>query len=118
MIVTRRPSRQYKAKAYPIGSKPGFVGGYYEAGKRLAEAAGIYKDIRPYLPETYIDPVIDKYSYKPRKRLSGYAGKALWSKKLWSKTGYQQYKKCCGCDNANGYYSGTKNNSSCTEYSS
>ena len=55
------------AKATVINSGKGTViGSAYEGFKHAARAYGFYQDIKPYLPETYID----KYRYKPHKRIS------------------------------------------------
>ncbi len=89
MIVTNYQRSRPTPKATPIGTRQGHAGSAYQVGKRLAEYSGYAKEIKPYLPETYLD----KYTYKPRKRLAGYAGQKLWSKKNGSY--YKQYKKRC-----------------------
>ncbi len=76
MIVTST-SQPASAKATIINSGKGAVfGSTYQGFKEVARIYGFYKDIKPYLPETYLD----KYRYKPHKRVAGYAGQIFWSK--------------------------------------
>ncbi len=65
MIVAQ--SKQPAGVKYSIinQGKAGFAGSAYTGFKHIAKAYGFYKDIEPYLPETYID----KYRYKPHKRV-------------------------------------------------
>ncbi len=86
MIVSQKQMR-ISPKATPIGKRQGHVGSAYTIGKRLAGYAGYAKDIQPYLPETYID----KYIYKPRKRIAGYLGKTIHKSK--TKTSYNKFRK-------------------------
>ncbi len=79
MIVAGK-SQRAKPKVSPIGirpSKAGYVSGAYEIGKTVAKGYGYYKDIEPYLPDRYIE----KYTYKPGKRITGYLGQKLHEKK-------------------------------------
>ncbi len=65
VTVSSQPS---SAKATIINSGKGAVfGTAYEGFKRASRVYGFYQDIKPYLPETYID----KYRYKPHKRIAG-----------------------------------------------
>ncbi len=86
MIVSTK-SLRISPKATPIGKRAGHTGSIYTIGKRFAEYAGYAKDIQPYLPETYID----KYTYKPQKRLSGYVGQKIHKPK--TKTSYSKFGK-------------------------
>jgi len=69
MIVTS--SRQSVApKTYNLNSGKGTViGPAYQGLKHIARVYGIYKDIRPYLPEEFLEKHIGKYKYKPGKRI-------------------------------------------------
>ncbi len=58
--------------------KAAYYGYAYEGFKYASRTYGFYQDIKPYLPETYID----KYRYKPHKRVAGYIGQALYKKKF------------------------------------
>ncbi len=102
MIVTKSPAFGASPKATPIGTRQGHVGTAVEIGKRLAEYSGVYKDIRPYLPDTYVK----KYTYKPRKRVAGYLGQKLHAKK--SPKGYGKLGKA-----RSGFYRGINNNFRC-----
>ncbi len=85
MIVTDNP-RSVQVRATVINNPKGAVfGTAYTGFKNLAKAYGFYKDIKPYFPETYID----RYRYKPRKRISGYLGKAI-HKKIPSRNQYHK----------------------------
>ncbi len=82
----------------------------YEAGKAILKGAGYYEQIKQYDPGYYIE----KYTYKPHKRVAGYLGQKLHEKKkLFSKSssGYQFYKEYdeCHCR----YYFGNKYYSHC-----
>ena len=92
MIVAR--SRQTtKVKTSPIGTGPKgptYLPAIYEIGKQVADIYGYYENIKPYLPETYID----KYTYKPRKRIAGYLGQKLYEKKKFrTSSSSQLYQK-------------------------
>ncbi len=79
MIVAGKRQSQ-KAKVSPIGvrpSKAGYGPAIYEFGKIALKSFGYYKDIEKYLPDKYID----KYTYKPHKRVAGYLAKTLQQKK-------------------------------------
>ncbi len=96
MIVSTRPSPQ-GARATIINSGKGTVfSSAYTGFKHVSKVLGFYQDIRPYLPETYLD----KYRYKPHKR--AYA--ELQKTQGFLKTGHKQYKKrgrpwsFTGCD--------------------
>ncbi len=57
------------ARATIINSGKGTIySSTYTGLKHVSKVFGFYQDIKPYLPETYID----KYRYKPHKRLYGY----------------------------------------------
>ena len=49
----------------------------YELAKQASKTLGYYEDIKQYDPGYYFE----RYSYKPRKRLAGYAGQILHGKK-------------------------------------
>ncbi len=65
-IVAGRIQSQ-SAKATIINSGKGAIySSAYTGFKHAARVYGFYRDIKPYLPETYID----KYRYKPHKRVA------------------------------------------------
>ncbi len=79
MIVTTS-SQPGSAKATVIGQRGGkapYLGYAYEGFKHTSKALGFYQDIKPYLPETQLD----KYRYKPHKRVAGYLGKTFHARK-------------------------------------
>ncbi len=53
------------------------LGSIYEFAKFTAKQFGIYQEIKQYDPGYYIE----KYTYKPRKRIAGYLGQKLHEKK-------------------------------------
>ncbi len=69
--------------------KPTWIGVAYEGFKTASKSLGFYRDIEPYLPDTYID----KYRYKPQKRISGYIGKKIHKSK--TKTRHHKFRKTC-----------------------
>ncbi len=90
MIVARKRQSQ-KAKVSPIGVRPtkgGYLPAAYEVGKIALKSLGYYQDIEPYLPDKYID----KYTYKPHKRLAGYLGQTIQKKLQISKRNASGYK--------------------------
>ncbi len=95
MIVAGK-SQSQKPKISPIGTRPskaGYFSGAYEVGKIGLRGMGYYKDIEPYLPDKYVD----KYTYKPHKRITGYLGQAFHAKKRKQSSTYQQYQKSDEC---------------------
>ncbi len=77
MIVAAR-SESVGPKTHRINSGKGtYISPIYEGFKQTARIYGFYKDIKPYLPETYLK----KYTYKPHKRAFGYASQKLHEKK-------------------------------------
>ncbi len=91
MIVAgqRQTSR---VKASPIGvrpSKAGYAPAAYEIGKNIIQYYGYYKNVEPYLPDKYVD----KYTYKPHKRVAGYLGQAFFKKKFRTSSGYKFYQE-------------------------
>ncbi len=94
MIIAGK-SQSQKPKISPIGTRPskaGYLSGAYEVGKIGLRTYGYYSDIEPYLPDKYVD----KYTYKPNKRIAGYLGQTFHSKKNTSnykfgKTRSQRY---------------------------
>ncbi len=86
MIVSSK-SQHISPKATPLGRTAGHYGSAYTVGKRLVKYAGYAKKIEPYLPETYID----KYTYKPHKRVSGYLGQKFHAKENGSR--YNKFGK-------------------------
>ncbi len=92
MIVTsRRQTPGAKASFISRKSRAPYLGYAYEGLKHASRTYGFYKDIKPYLPETYLD----KYTYKPHKRVAGYIGQKFWKKKRipFYTSSYQQYQK-------------------------
>ncbi len=100
MIVAGK-SQSQKPKISPIGTRPskaGYVSGAYEVGKITLKSAGYYKQVEPYLPDKYVD----KYTYKPHKRIAGYLGQTIYKKrKVFSQFRYascnkfnQKYSPC------------------------
>ncbi len=90
IYTTRRTSPGAKASFISRKSRAPYLGYAYEGLKHTSRAYGFYKDIKPYLPETYLD----KYRYKPHKRVAGYLGQYAYGKKIrripqGSKTSYQ-----------------------------
>ncbi len=95
MIVAGK-SQSQKPKISPIGTRPskaGYVSGAYEVAKIGLKSYGYYQDVEPYLPDKYVD----KYTYKPHKRITGYLGQAFHKKKTSNASSYQQYKKSDEC---------------------
>ncbi len=62
-----------------------WFGPAYEGFKQASRTYGFYKDIKSYLPETYLE----KYKYKPGKRITG----ALQKTKGFLSAYNKQYKK-------------------------
>ncbi len=97
MIVASK-SQDTKPKVSPIGvrpSKAGYLPGAYEIGKTMAKGYGYYKDIEPYLPDRYIE----KYTYKPHKRVTGYLGQTFHSKKtVFKSTQSRRFNEECSRD--------------------
>ncbi len=105
MIVTAS-SQPHGAKATVIGQKSrySYFGYPYEGFKYAARTYGFYQDIKPYLPETYLD----KYRYKPHKRVSGYLGLSkgfLKKKRRIITKRYQFDKERCGYNSKHWNYS-------------
>ncbi len=61
----------YKPKGPNLPSKRPF-GTAYELAKLGLKSLGWYDQVRQYDPGFYLDKFTKKYSYKPRKRLTGY----------------------------------------------
>ncbi len=76
---TRRPGLPKK--------RPGKIGYVYETIKFGLKEFGHYNQIRKYDPGYYLD----KYSYKPRKRIAGYLGQKIYESKTSS--GNNKYRK-------------------------
>ncbi len=111
MIVTSSP-QPGSAKATVINSGKGAVfGTTYQGFKFAARTFGFYQDIKPYLPETYLD----KYRYKPHKRIVGYASKTRGFLKR-NKTGNQFYKKRSRCGIWNNWCANGNNSSKSGKY--
>ncbi len=109
MIIAGK-SQSQKPKISPIGTRPskaGYLPAAYEIGKTIVKSYGYYKDIEPYLPDKYID----KYTYKPHKRITGYLGQTFHSKKTKNVFSYQfnqEYARRCRSGN---YYNTNCHNS-------
>ncbi len=71
----------------------------YETVKYGLQELGYYNQIRQYDPGFYFD----RYSYKPRKRIAGYVGQKLWSKKIRYAAGNQFDQKRCDRQRGNWY---------------
>ncbi len=91
MIVTgKAQTAQGKAQFIKRAGRAPYLGYAYEGLKYASRTYGFYKDIKPYLPETYLD----KFKYKPRKRVAGYVGQKLYeSKKKNNGSNNKFYKK-------------------------
>ncbi len=91
MIVTATKGN-INPKVYPLkqGTKASYYGSIYEVGKYLLKGFGYYQDIEPYLPDRYIE----KYTYKPHKRLAGEVGKKIHKKKRTRKHHQFTQKEC------------------------
>ncbi len=88
MIVTgKAQTAQGKAQFIKRAGRAPYLGYAYEGLKYASRTYGFYKDIKPYLPETYLD----RYRYKPRKRVAGYLGQTIYKTKNGSY--YKQHKK-------------------------
>ncbi len=91
MIVAGQ-SKKVSPSTYRIGQgKATYFGPVITGFKHIAKSYGFYKDIKPYLPETYLD----KYKYKPGKRITGYAGQIFHSKKRKLSSSYSKLNKEC-----------------------
>ncbi len=111
-LIKTTSSQPSGAKATVIGSKTrfAFVPHAYEGFKTAGKAYGFYKDIKPYLPETYLD----KYKYKPHKRISGYLGQKFHAKKSPKIRYAKIYKKFCYIPDKHRHYTGKSNYSDCS----
>ncbi len=95
MIVTAS-SQPTSAKATVLNSGKGTIlGSAYQGFKIASKTFGFYQDIKPYLPDT----AIDRYRYKPHKRITGYLGQAFHSKKIQKRDATCNYfnQKCARC---------------------
>ncbi len=87
MIVTgKAQTTRGKASFIQRGGRAPYLGYAYEGLKYSSKTYGFYQDIKPYLPETYLD----KYRYKPHKRVAGYLGQAFHAKKKFQ----SRYASC------------------------
>ncbi len=75
----------HKPKGPNLPSKKPF-GTVYQAVKSGLQFYGYYDQIKQYDPGYYVE----KYTYKPQKRLSGYLGQTIHKKKNAS---YGKYRK-------------------------
>ncbi len=93
----------YKTKRPSVPKKrPGKFGYIYETVKSGLQEFGYYDQIRKYDPGYYLD----KYSYKPRKRIAGLVGQKLHAKKkLRSSRNYQFYQKFSEFQSKHKWYS-------------
>ncbi len=91
MIVTStRQTTKGKPGYLHKAGRASYAGYAYEGLKYTSKAFGFYQDIQPYLPETYLD----RYRYKPRKRVAGYLGQAVYKSK--DATSYNKLGKARG----------------------
>ncbi len=79
----------------PTSPKPGtpYASYVYEGIKFGFQAVGIYEDYKQYFPEQLYDKYVGKYTYKPRKRVAGYIGKKLHSKKTKQHDGSYKFNQ-------------------------
>ncbi len=90
MIVTgKTQTAQGKAQFIKRAGRAPYIGYAYEGLKYASRTYGFYQDIKPYLPETYLD----QYRYKPHKRVAGYLGKAFHAKKKLRTSSYYQFNQ-------------------------
>ncbi len=99
MIVTQK-GLSVGPKVQTLGRSPGYIGQYASTLYRVPEAItryyGQYQKYKKYIPSYYEE----KYTYKPRKRVAGYAGQIFWKKRLssnarsWTQTCKFQQKYC------------------------
>ncbi len=99
---TKRPSNPR-----PSTRPTGFV---YEVAKGVLQYYGVYEEFKQYDPGYYIEKYQKRYSYKPRKRITGYAlqTKGFLKRyetrnKFYKKSGPKGYWD--HCDNNNSYCS-------------
>ncbi len=80
----------------------------FEIIKAATEWSGYYDDYFQYLdPDWYYDKYVKKYTYAPRKRVAGYVGQKIHSKKKFrSASGNQFYKECTERLSWNNWYPG------------
>ncbi len=74
------------------------LGTVYEAGKYVLKTLGYYEEFKQYDPGYYYEQYIQKYTYKPRKRLTGYALSTqgfLQTKKAFKSRKYSQFNQEC-----------------------
>ncbi len=76
-----------KSKRPSLPSKRPF-GSVVDIGRQVLKSYGYYQkfNLQRYDPQVYVD----KYTYKPRKRVAGYLGKAIQSK---TSTSYNKFGK-------------------------
>ncbi len=114
MIVT-----QSKQRTPSLPSKKPF-GIIYEGIKQGLKTAGLYQEygLERFDPEVLHQKYIGKYYYKPRKRVAGYAGQKLWSKKKLHATRNKQYQKYSRYSSRNNLDSCHYRNSKGSQYTS
>ncbi len=83
-MVIKTAVKQSRPK---LPSKKPF-GAIYDIARQGLEISGLYSkyNLQQYDPQVYVD----KYTYKPHKRVAGYLGKKLWSK---TKTSNNKFRK-------------------------
>ncbi len=97
-----------KPRGPSLPSKRPF-GHIYQFIKTGLQQTGYYDkyDLRRFDPDYLHQKYVGKYTYKPRKRVAGYLGKALWQKKnlpygKYGKTRlvvnlqFNKYQQCSG----------------------
>ncbi len=80
----------------------------YEVAKGLLQSHGIYEELKQYDPGYYIEKYQRKYTYKPRKRITGYAIQTKgFLKRYETRNKFYQKPVTQGCwnnwDNTNAY---------------
>ncbi len=114
LVTTRFTKRPTSPK--PSG-KP--YGAIYETVRTGLDIAGIYDeyDLSQYDPQYYYDKYVKKYTYKPRKRLTGYAlqTKGFLREKIHANRsyGFQQEQR----ESTSGWYSRSNANFRHSRYS-
>ncbi len=66
-------------------------GTFYEIGKQSLQYYGYYEDLKRYDPGYYIE----KYTYKPHKRIAGYLGQKFHAKKRKLSSSYYKLDQEC-----------------------
>ncbi len=103
IVTTKRQKGPNLPSKRPLSS-------VYEGVKYAAKAYGIYEDIKQYDPGFYYERYAKKYTYKPRKRITGYAfqTQGFLRKKNYAST--YRFKQKCDKPHWSGNYYNSKSN--------